>query len=87
MGLHFYNEILLHAYLYLITHKASLTVTALVTGMPRAAACFQSRILPDSFLWPLHVTAKYKYESHKKTFHLNKRYLGLLECDAAASSE
>ena len=28
-----------------------------------------------------------KYDIHKINFHLNKRYFGLLECDAAASNE
>jgi len=55
--------------------------------MSRAAACFQGRILRDSFLWRIHVAANYKCDSHKINSHLNKRYLGLLECDAAASSE
>jgi len=68
---------LVQAYLYLIPpYKACLTVTALVTGMSRTVACFQSRILRDSFVWRINVTAHYKYDNHKITFCLNKLYLG-----------
>jgi hypothetical protein len=38
-------------------------------------------------VWRIDVTANYKYDKNRITFLLNKRYLGLLERDAAASSE
>jgi hypothetical protein len=68
-------------------YKACLTVTALVTGMSRAAACFQGRMLRDSFVWRIRVTANCEHGGHKITFNLNNRYLGLHHCDAAASRE
>jgi hypothetical protein len=55
--------------------------------MSKAAACFQSRMLQDSFVRRLHVTASDTCDNDKGFVHLNKRYLGLLKFVAASLSD